>query len=378
MTVDIITQTDAEGALVRYRVFGGVAAIPPSGTNNGIGGDKQRRLLAALLISPGQAVSADMLAECLWGDEPPNGAKAALHVHVSKLRQALAAVGAVEAMQTTAAGYRLVVDPDDVDHVRFSRLTRDAAELLGSGESSAAGDTYARALALWIGRPFADLPEAPFTDGLVASLERERAIAQRGVAEAALTSGRADLAVQRLEPLTVADPYDEGLQGLLLLALARVGRASEALTRYDALRERLADELGTDPGPELQALHMQLLRQDPALLSGRTGAIEQPTVARPRPEDPASALLDLGDRTVPLARQVTTLGRQSDRTVVFDDAEASRKHAVITRRGEGFVLSDSGSTNGTFVNDELIAEQVLEDGDRIQIGRTSMIFRASG
>ena len=363
---------------MQYVVFGGVAVLPPGGTTTSIGADKQRRLLAALLISPGQGVSADTLAESLWGDEQPNGAKAALHVHVSKLRQALAALGAPDVVNTSPAGYSLVVDPDDVDHVRFSHLTQHAADLLSSGDPSSAGDTYARALEMWVGRPFADLNDAPFTDGLVASLERERAIAQRGLAEAALVGGRAEVAVQRLEPLAVADPYDEGLQALLLLALARVGRTSDALSRYNALRDRLADELGTDPGPELQALHVRLLRQDPALLSGLTAVIGQQTVARPRPEDQVSALLDLGDRAVPLARHVTTLGRQTDRTVVVEDAEASREHAVIVRRGESFVLADSGSTNGTFVNDELIGERVLEDGDRIQIGGTSLIFRARG
>lgn len=364
-------------ARLRYQVLGGVAIVSADNTAQSLAGDKQRRLLAALLMSPGRSVSADLLAEAMWGDAQPGGATAALHVHVSKLRQTLASRGAGDALKTSANGYQLQAELDDVDHVRFSRLVRRGTELLGAGDARAAGSMYAEALDLWVGAPFADLADASFAAGLITSLERERAVASRGVAEAALASGRADVAVQQLEPMAAADPYDEGLQGLLMLALARVGRATDALQRYDAIRDRLLDELGTDPGPELQALHLRLLRQDPTLLTGPTAVLVGETVARPRAGGQVSALLDLGDRQVPLVRPVTTLGRAPDRAVALVDAEASREHATIARRGDSFVLTDSGSTNGTMVNDVLVDEHVLNDGDRIQIGATLMSFRVA-
>jgi class 3 adenylate cyclase/tetratricopeptide (TPR) repeat protein len=206
---------------------------------------KQRVLLGVLLVNANELVSSERLIDALWGDRPPATAQSALQVHVSQLRKLLGA----ERIETGPSGYRLVVGPDELDSSRFERLLAD-----GRGEE---------ALALWRGRPLAEFEREPWAAGEVARLEALRLAADEARIEAALARGEAPAA--ELEALVRAQPFRERPRGQLMRALYRAGRQADALAVYQETRKLLVEELGIEPGPELQELHRQMLNHDPAL-----------------------------------------------------------------------------------------------------------------
>ncbi|OUC97839.1 BTAD domain-containing putative transcriptional regulator [Streptosporangium minutum] len=237
---------------MRFGVLGPVTAWTDTGQVVTIPGLKVRALLADLLAHEGQVVSADRLIDDLWGDEPPANPVAALQVRVSQLRRALEAAepGGKDLVVSRAPGYALRAAPDAVDAARFARLVREKEP--------------AEALALWRGTPYADFADLAFLRPVVARLEEARLAAVEEHAEVRLAAGEP----VEVAGLVAAHPLRERLRAVHMRALYRAGRQSEALACYAELRERLADELGLDPSPELAELHARILRQDPAL-SGR-------------------------------------------------------------------------------------------------------------
>ncbi|MFC5677599.1 BTAD domain-containing putative transcriptional regulator [Aeromicrobium endophyticum] len=205
-----------------------------------LGGARSRALVARLALAGNRPVSAAALVADLWGDDLPAGATNALQSVVSRTRRRLPE----GSLELTPAGY--VLRCDRVDAAEFERL-------VGDGRADAG-------LALWRGEALADVSDAPFA-----------AADARRLAELRLTAVEASLSprvhgdptvVADLDELTAAHPYRDGLWRLLLTALASHGRANEALARYEQLRAMLADELGTSPSPELQQLHVSILRGD--------------------------------------------------------------------------------------------------------------------
>jgi DNA-binding SARP family transcriptional activator len=229
------------------------------------GGPKQRGLLAVLLIHVNQSVSAGRLAEALWGSEPPAGAEVTLRTHVSHLRRRLAAVGAADLLVTRRSGYSLAVDPEQVDAFRFERLAGLGQEALGLADPERAARLLREALDLWRGPVLQDLGRPLFAEAETARLEGLRLDALEARISADLALGRYDV-IPELERLVVDHPFRERFHGQLMLALYRVGRQADALAAYAAARDRLADELGLDPGPALAELETAILRGDPALL----------------------------------------------------------------------------------------------------------------
>ncbi|MEU5773058.1 ATP-binding protein [Streptomyces venezuelae] len=241
---------------MRYRVLGTTRATRPDGTPVPVGGARLRALLTALALRPGSLVPVQALVDDVWTADPPADANGALQALVARLRRALGA----DAVASADGGYRLRADPDDVDVFRFDRLVADGTRALADGDAAKAAAALDDALALWTGEPLADLPERTAD---TARWQARHLDARRARMTAALALGDAERALPELAELCDTYPLDEPLQALRLRALRDTGRAAEALSAYEGVRRGMADRLGADPGPELRALHEELLRQPP-------------------------------------------------------------------------------------------------------------------
>ncbi|MEV0582039.1 BTAD domain-containing putative transcriptional regulator [Nonomuraea sp. NPDC050310] len=250
---------------MRFGLLGPLAVWGDDGEPVAIPGQKVRALLADLLLTPGRVVSADRLAEDLALS------RASLHVRVSQLRAALGDKGLIV---SRPPGY--LVDGGSLD-------TADFADLVAKAEAAAdpreRAELLERALELWRGPALADFADEEFARAAVARLEEQRLSCHEALAEARLELG---LSVEVSE-LVAAHPLRERLRAVQITALYRAGRQGEALAAYQDLRERLADELGLDPGPELAALHQAILRQDPTLSPAPAAPRTAPTPNLPAP-----------------------------------------------------------------------------------------------
>ncbi|NUP01350.1 MAG: AfsR/SARP family transcriptional regulator, partial [Nonomuraea sp.] len=263
---------------MRFGVLGPLAVWTDAGEPVTIPGLKVRALLVDLLVHEGHPVSADRLVEDLWGEEPPGNPAGALQVRVSQLRKALedAEAGGKNLVVSRAPGYLLRADPGALDAARFADLLA-RAEAADSPRVRAG--LLADALALWRGAAYADFADEEYTRSAIVRLEEQRLTALEQHAEARLELGEHGLLVGELGDLVARHPLRERLRAVHLRALYRAGRQSEALASFGELRERLADELGLDPGPDLVALHQAILGQDPAL----SLPAERPTTNLPAP-----------------------------------------------------------------------------------------------
>lgn len=289
----------------------GPLQVRRAGTDVTPSGARLRALLCRLAVDAGRPVSSDELTGAVWGDEVPAEATNALQSLVSRLRRALGAAGLVA---QEPRGYRLVVDAADVDAwcLRVEVDRGDAA--LAAGDLTAAAQAYAAALALWRGEPLVDAGDAAYATAQVDRWAALRLAAARGRAECALQAGAGATVVDELATLVAAHPLDERLRLLLLRALAAAGRGAEALAAYEDARRVLADELGTDPGPELAALHLRLLR----------GEVEPDPVVR----SPAR------HHNLPL-RRTSFVGREPDLERVLGALGSSRLVTVVGPGGAG-------------------------------------------
>ena len=233
-----------------------------------LGGPKQRTVLAMLALARGQVVSADRLVQGVWGADAPARSTATLQVCVSNLRMILEGGGDSSGrltLLTRRPGYLLQLTPDQLDLARFEALTAEGRHELAAGRPAAASTRLGQALGLWRGQPLADVAFEPFAAPEVHRLEEARLAALEDRIEADLALGRHGELVGELETLIVAHPLRERLWGQLMLAFYRSGRQAEALGVYGRARDMLAEELGLDPGPELQALEQAVLNQQPSL-----------------------------------------------------------------------------------------------------------------
>jgi predicted ATPase/DNA-binding SARP family transcriptional activator len=219
-------------------------------------GARLRGLLIALALKPGQAVPKATLVDWIWGEQPPADAANALHRLVSRLRKALPD-GMIEG-QTD--GYRLTVEPADVDAVRFEHLV--AAGQARTEDGSRRVRRLREALELWRGPAMQDvgLQDSAAFDAAAARLEGLRLAAMEDWFDAEVSLGHGAELVADLTDLVTAHPLRERLAAALMRALVAAGRDSEALLVFQHAREALADALGVDPSPELSALHVALLR----------------------------------------------------------------------------------------------------------------------
>lgn len=221
-----------------------------------------RIVLAVMLLHPNERLGTDRLIESLWGEEPPATADKALQGHISMLRRSLGPTR----IRTEHGGYRLVVEPGELDRDRFIAALAEARNVRDPRERTR---QLTEALVLWRGDALADLPVERFAAPEIAHLEALRLGALEERAEAELQLGRHAEVIPELTLLLERHPLSEGLRARLMLALYRAGRQSEALRVYHEGRRLLAEELGIDPGSELQGLERRILDQDPALVAPR-------------------------------------------------------------------------------------------------------------
>lgn len=225
-------------------------------------GPRDRVVLQALTIRQGRSVTADELADALWGDGAPASAHKNLQSCIVRLRKALGP----DAIETTRDGYRLALPVDAVDAHRFEAQVERARGLLEVGEADRVAYLLEQALELWRGSAFTELPDWLPARTEAGRLEQLRLEAEELHLDAQLRRGRAREVLARAHELVRAAPLRERRWELLALAQYRSGAQADALRSIRQLRSVLAGELGIDPAPEIVALEQSILRQDPSLL----------------------------------------------------------------------------------------------------------------
>jgi DNA-binding SARP family transcriptional activator len=217
--------------------------------------NRLRTLLAVLAVSASETVSVEQLAGALWVEDRPANQRRTVQTYIARLRQELGSA----AIRTTPEGYRLEVDRERVDALRFRRLLTKAGLSRGTRAERA---MLEEALALWRGRPFDGVEPGVLRDSKASRLVELRLSALERWIDLGLAEGRHDELVAEVQELAVRHPLREPLWARLLLTLDRCGRQAEALLMYERLRRRLSEALGADPSPELQRIHSALLEGD--------------------------------------------------------------------------------------------------------------------
>ncbi len=315
---------------IEFRVLGPLA-VRIGGRAVAAGGPKQRALLALLLLSANRVVARERLIGELFAEQSVNSADHALRNHVSRLRKVLGAAGADEPrLVARTPGYLLRVEPGELDLEHFEHLVGAGREALAGGDAAGAAESFRAAESLWQGRPLADLEFEPFARVEVERLEELRLAAVEERVDAELALGRQLALVSELEALVAEHPYRERFRAQLMLALYRSGRQAEGLDVYRQTRALLTDELGLEPGTELQELQRAILVQDPSLMptldgrrrsdppapqrlpvqgarpvrGGGRGVLLRPRASRRRARRPASGRAAARDRGRVRERQV--------------------------------------------------------------------------
>ncbi|MDF9816192.1 BTAD domain-containing putative transcriptional regulator [Streptomyces sp. SPB162] len=263
--------------MVRVVLLGPVQVYGDDGTPVEVGGVRLRMLLARLALEEGRTVFADSLVDGLWGEEPPAEAANALQALVSRLRRALRGSAALE---SASGGYRLAVQPEEVDVHHFEELAARGRRALAAGRPDEAAALLRTALGLWRGAALADVLDAPFAGPVATRLDALRIAATEDRCDAELRLGRFGEVLADLEAAGAERPLSERVAGLRMRALSAAGRQSDALAVYEAIRGRLGDELGVDPTAELREIHLELLRGELASPAERAEAAPSRLPAR--------------------------------------------------------------------------------------------------
>jgi DNA-binding SARP family transcriptional activator len=238
-----------------------------------IAAPRQRALLALLLLDVNRTVSASSLIDGIWGETPPQHPESALHIVVCRLRHTLDTVA--PRLVRDAVGYRIELEPDELDLTRAEAYAVDARRALEAGDAKRAAADFDAALACWSGEPLADVANFPFYDETARRLREFQIglVESRNVAY--LRCGRDLDVLPDIEALIKAHPWRERLRAHQMVALYRCGRQIDALAAYDDLRRLLLTDFGVDPDEQLQRLQVRILRRDPTLLGNRGNLLER-------------------------------------------------------------------------------------------------------
>jgi WD40 repeat protein/DNA-binding SARP family transcriptional activator len=259
-----VWQADVEWRMLEYRALGGLCVVD-DGDEVNLGGPRQRRLAAALLIDRNRVVSVDRLGEVVFAGEPTPGAATTLRSYVARLRRVVEGAGSGSRVVTRQPGYMLEVGDAAFDVARFEASVATGRACLTRAAPAEASRALREGLGLWRGAGYAEFADEDWVRSEAQRLGELRLVAYDLLADAELACGRAAEAASDLEVLAAEHPLRESFQAKLMLALYRSGRHVEALRAYQAHREVLAGELGLEPPPELAELEGRILVHDEAL-----------------------------------------------------------------------------------------------------------------
>ncbi|MFB9686361.1 BTAD domain-containing putative transcriptional regulator [Amycolatopsis plumensis] len=301
----------ADGSAPRLQLLGPMKAWQGD-TELDLGSAHRRTVLAALAMHPDRTVSREELIDAVWGETPPQSAQGSIYTYISGLRRALepgrAKGEGPQLLASIGSGYSLRLPAEAIDVHRFEALREQAQRRHAAGDLRGAREAFDEALALWHGVPLSGLP-GPFAAAQRARLTELRLATIERRAEVVLESGGHTELVAELTALTREHPFRETLRGLLMRALVRAGRRTEAIAVYADVRDRLVESSGTEPGPALRRLHDELL--------------ETPAPA-PEPE-PVAAVSRMPAASLPERAEIF-VGRE---------AELDRLHEAVVELGAG-------------------------------------------
>lgn len=282
-----------------------------------LGGVKRRSVVGALLLHANRVVAAEQLVDVVWGDDPPASAAGSLQNHVMRLRRELG-----DRVVTRAPGYLVRVEPGELDLDRFRTLL-EAARSAAPTEAVALLD---EGLALWRGDPLADLADEPLA--MAASHLQELRLESLELRnDAQLALGRHAAVLPEIEALVRDHPFRERFRAQLLLALYRSGRQADALEAYASTRATFVEELGAEPGVELQELHRSILNHDASIAPPPRSPAAEPRVARAEARKTVTILL-------------------AELAVTAQDPETRRDELRRLQRDATIVLADHGGEPG--------------------------------
>lgn len=299
----------------------GIAVLGPltiEGDHKALG-RRDRVVLAALAVHPGDVVSAEVLADVLWGEQVPPSWPKVVQGCVVRLRKVLG----IHAIETLPLGYRLAVPLDEIDAQRFERAVGRARELLAAGDAERSALVLGDALTLWRGRPLADLDGWDVGRIEAGRLEELRHTAEELYVESALRSGQHDKVMAKAQGFVAEAPLRERRWVLLATAQYQAGRQGEALRTIQRLRNVLDRELGLDPSPGIDALERAILRQDPSL-------VVESTLPEPSPDCPY-----LGLKSYDVDDADGFFGRDSDVAACLRKLSETSALAVVGPSGCG-------------------------------------------
>ncbi|MFE2250990.1 AfsR/SARP family transcriptional regulator [Streptomyces lavendulae] len=230
-----------------------------------VGGARQRTILALLLLSPGRIVPVDTLVDVVWNGRPPATARTQVAIVIAALRKAIKTEGVTEEVIVTAhPGYLLRAEGHALDTVTFTGLVAEAENAVRDARPADAARCYAEALALWRGPALAGVG-GQLVEDEAARWEEVRINAYEAMTSVQLELGRHQLLLPELAATVREHPLRERTRYHFILAQYRSGRRAEAMESFREARRQFIDELGMEPGPELQELHDAILRDDPSL-----------------------------------------------------------------------------------------------------------------
>jgi DNA-binding SARP family transcriptional activator len=253
----------AEGNRLDLRLLGPLDLVA-DGRSLDIGGPRVRIVLAMLALNANRVTPTDHLVDAIWDADPPSTARAQIHMCISLLRKLFDAAGQGAVIRTRPPGYLLEIADDDLDSALFAAQLASAREHAEHGRTAQAADEYRTALALWRGPALAGVP-SDMVRRRATELEQRRLSALEERVRLDLELGRHDEITGELRALVEEHPLHERLYGFLMLALYRAGRQAEALEVGRLARATLLDDVGIEPGRELQGLDLAILNRDPAL-----------------------------------------------------------------------------------------------------------------
>jgi predicted ATPase/DNA-binding SARP family transcriptional activator len=323
---------------MRIGLLGELELLDDEGNDVPVAGAKLRALLAVLALHVGRVVPADQLIEALWGEDPPAAVRNGLQGLVSKLRRAL---GASDLVTMRGDGYALELPTEAIDVARFEQRAAAGRGMAAAGELAAAVDLLTEADSLWRGDPLADFAYEDFAAGAVTRLSESRLALVEERLDVELRLGRHQRAVAELEELVAAHPLREGLRKLLMLALYRAGRQADALRSFQETRLMLGEELGLEPGPELQRLEAAILTHDPSLTPPSTEMPAATTRARSGPGIP-EALTPLVGRDAELRDVGALFAERRFVTLVGPGGVGKTRLALEVGRTEAEALGSGG------------------------------------